>query len=131
MKDYKATHSNLKGYQLEVEAFNDFVNKNNINLDKLSKELNEILDDSHYRLMDGGLNLDKSNLLAYTDYFTDKTGLKYYGYIGKCKINSTTDGIIYQDLDNNYLNVIDETSWLKLASGLVSINAVSVPIDKL
>ena len=133
IKQYKTSHSNLKGYKLEIEAFNDFATKRiDIDLNRLLIELTQILNASHYRLMCGGLNLEKSNLFTYTKYFKDKTASKYYVYIGKCKINSTTDGVIYQDLDTNYPNVIYKTIWDKLeSSSLEEINAVEVPIDKL
>ena len=132
IKQYKTSHSNLKGYKLEIEAFNDFTNKRiDIDLDILLRELKRILNASYYRLMCGGLNLEKSNLFTYFKYYKDKNGSYYYGYIGKCKIDSKKDGVVYQNLDTNYPDVMEKKGWEQLVTRLREINAVEVPIDKL
>ena len=151
VKAYKSLDlNNLKGKQLEHAAFSEFCKlttmrpKNvlsvkslanssfkggKIDINQLRTDLNDVLNDSHYRLMSSSINSGKSNWLTYTEYYVDSTGNKYYGYIGECKINSSTDGVIYQDLDTDYPNVIDITNWNTLKGDQIS--AVDIPIDKL
>lgn len=150
VKVVKETQPGLSGKELENEAFTQMCRLGSksgnrikigayssfkggiIDLISLRDELDSISNDSHYILTDGSINLKKSNLLTYTKFFKDETGPKYYGYIGECKIDSTTDGVIYQDLDTNYPNVIYKTIWDKLENSILEeINAVEVPIDKL
>lgn len=130
IKAFKLNHPQFKGNTLESEAFNkaSSVFIESVNLKKLKNELDLISADSHYRLMASAINLQKSNVLEYTKYYTD--GEKYYGFIDdNCTINLTEKAIIYHDLDTNGLDVIDETSWNSKV--LEPIESVKIPIDKL
>lgn len=146
VKEVKYNNPNLKGKQLENESVN-IIKRSctikryiikvvkasgksvSINLNSLKKELDSISNDSHYRLMSRNINSGKSNYLNYERFYYDTINDKYYGYIGECKMNSTTDGVIYQDLDTDHPNVIDDTSWN--AYSLKPIKDVDVPIEKL
>ena len=129
IKAFKLNHPQFKGNTLESEAFiafTDFIGS--VDLKNLKNELDLISTDSHYRLMASTINLQKSNILEYTEYYTD--GIKFYGFIDdNCTINSSVKAIIYHDLDSSGLDVIDETTWN--SKGLVEIKPVRIPIDKL
>ena len=127
IKQYKLDNPKDKGNTLESNAFKAF--NGPVDLQKLKKELDRISADSYYRLMDGTINLQKSNVLEYTEFYTD--GTHYYGFIADCKIYSSRTGVIYQDLDTSYIDVIDDTSWNSKGVKKIKIESVRIPIDKL
>ena len=138
IKKFKENNPQFSGNALEAKAFSSpgviisgtIVNINGkvVNINSLTKELYVISDDSYYRLIDDNVNLQKSNLLAYKEFYK-VNNIDYYGYIGKCKVNTHTDSIIYQDLKTNYISVIDLTQWNRLTKS--QIKTVNVPIDYL
>lgn len=153
MKAYKTLNS-LQGKKMETAAFSTFIKLisqikskksrtvlkvyplagtffkgGTINIMDLTKELNSILADSHYRLMSSSINGSKSNLLTYEHFYHDAANDKYYGYIYKCKINGLIDGVIYHDLSCKDVDIIDLSAWNAIAKK--KIKAVNVPIDLL
>ena len=131
IKKFKENNPKYSGNKLESEAFKEFKkNGISVNLNSLTDDLYNISNDSYYRLIDDNVNLQKSNLLAYIEFYK-VNNIDYYGYIGKCKVNTHTDSIIYQDLKTNYISVIDLTQWNRLTKGKGPINTVEVPIDYL
>lgn len=139
IKKFKENNPQFSGNALEANAFSSpgviigtIVNINGkvVNIKSLTKELYDISNDSYYRLIDDNVNLQKSNLLAYIKFYK-VNNTDYYGSIGKCKVNSHTDSIIYQNLKTNYISVIDLTQWNRLTKSKSPINTVDVPIDYL
>ena len=103
----------------------------NIKLDMaaLKEELKAIIEDSQYLLTTASSNMKKSNVIDYKQFFTDKEGQKYYGYIGEAKGTNDEDMTIYQDLSNPNLLVETASSWKN--KELKEKNVVEISLENL
>ncbi len=127
VKDVKRKDFGRKGSTLETEAYRSYKEqKKKIDSNNLQNDLDDIVKDSHYRLVSASMNIQKSNLIDYKEIY--KVNNDYYAEIAE--INKDKD-VIFQNLKNDYMESMKKSDFKTLKKGKKSLRLVDVPIDLL